>query len=546
MKAITPVKLLTTTWTLSYEQVIVMLALYFAIVLNFPVTYKLYQLAGEGHLAFALSPALVLFCCFLIIFSLLAIPYLFKPLLTLIILSSAAATYAIWKYQIVFDYGMVENILATNSGEALSYVNIYSVLYYLALGGLPVWLLYRTQISSRASWLKAGLFRAGLIVVSCLILALLAALFYKDYASVGRNNRYITKMIVPAHVYYGVRYAKRTFFSTPLKYVAFGQDAVVKPSKNGKPNLVVLVVGETARAHNMQYNGYQRETNPYTQGFNLIALQNVSSCGTATAHSLPCMMSNLSHDNFKRERADSQDNVLDVMAHAGVDVTWLENDGGDKHVAKNITKHELTLSQGWDGCQSLSCYDEVLVQQLAQLVDAKGKPSDQLVALHIIGSHGPTYYQRYPKDMEVFKPACRRSDIENCSDEEIVNVYDNTLVYTDYVLAQTIKLLQGYSEQYNVALMYLSDHGESLGENGLYLHGTPYAFAPTEQTQVPWLIWLPEEYASAQGINRDCLAQAAKTGTFSHDNLFHSLLDFYGVETQAKQAELDFIAGCRG
>ena len=546
--SITPTQIKPAWFSVSIGQLIVLSALYFASVLNYPVLLKIFHLTSDGHLLFSLSPVLLLTSCFVIIFSLLAIPYFFKPILIFLLLSSALALYAISQYQVIFDYAMMANIFETHSSEAMSYLSVSSMGYFVLFGVLPAAFVYKLRITPSTSWLKGLMTRLGLMLVALVVIGFLALFFYKDYASVGRNNKYLNKMIVPAHVYYTVKYVNKKFLAAPLPYRQIGQDAKVQPSRNGKPTLMVLVVGETARAQNMQHNGYARNTNPYTQDLGIIALQQVSSCGTATAHSLPCMISNLTHANFKREQADAQDNVLDVIQHAGVKVTWIENDGGDKDVAKNINLIQIDTAKDESLCSGASCYDEVMVKQLAELLASEKKagaaPTNKLIALHTIGSHGPTYYQRYPADKAAFTPACERSDIENCSDAEIVNVYDNTLVYTDYVLAQTIQLLQSYGDDYNVAMMYLSDHGESLGENGLYLHGTPYAFAPGQQTHVPWFIWLPDDYAKAKGIERDCIATLAKSGTFSHDNLFHSLLGAYGVQTQAKDPQLDLFSTC--
>ena len=205
-------------------------------------------------------------------------------------------------------------------------------------------------------------------------------------------------------------------------------------------------------------------------------------------------------------------------------------------------------------CDGSSCYDQVLVNKLSaklkqdvenQTSSGKNSLNNQMIALHTMGSHGPTYWKRYPENMQRFSPACSRSDIENCTDEEIVNVYDNTLAYTDYILAETIKVLQQYQDKYNVSLVYLSDHGESLGENGMYLHGTPYAFAPKEQTHIPWFMWLPQDYTQAKGMDRQCLVNLAQTGTFSHDNLFHSLLGLYGVATSVHDPKLDITTACK-
>ena len=325
-----------------------------------------------------------------------------------------------------------------------------------------------------------------------------------------------------------------------MEYIIIGADAEVIPAKNGKPTLMVVLVGETARAQNSAYDGYGRETNPYTKDLGLIAFQNVSSCGTATAHSLPCMFSNMLRTNYNRDRANSQDDVLDVMVHAGVKSVWIDNDGGDKAVAKNIEKVMISDTSSDEFCNGSSCYDEVLLQGLDKRI--QHTTGDQLYALHMIGSHGPTYWQRYPENMEVFSPACNRSDIENCSDEEITNVYDNTLVYTDYVIAKTIEKLKTYSDKYNVVMLYISDHGESLGENGLYLHGAPYMIAPKEQTHVPFYIWMSDDYANQKGIDKASVISKAATGDYSHDNLFHTLLGLYGVKTTAKDNWLDIMA----
>jgi lipid A ethanolaminephosphotransferase len=536
---------------LSPETVISLLAIYFAVVLNFPFNKKIYQLAEPGHFIFSLTPALLLTACFLIIFSLLSWKYFFKPFMIFLILASAGAMYASLQYNVIFDYTMIENVFETHPGEATSYLNLQSALSFIVLGALPALWLFNVNITSHERW-YIGLFRRViLMIIGVSTIAIIALFYYKDYASVGRNNSYLNKMINPSHFYYTVKYLKKQYFTAPLPYLSQGQDAKVKASVNGKPTLMILVVGETARAQNMAYNGYDRNTNPYTEGLGIISLQNVSSCGTATAQSLPCMFSSLPRGDYNRNKAKAQDNLLDVLNYAGVDVTWFENDGGDKGVPKRVTKHEIETNKADPFCDGSSCYDEVLVQRLSEQLEKqiqnpnKDGASNQLVALHTIGSHGPTYWNRYPTKKEVFTPACRRSDIENCSDQEIVNVYDNTLVYTDYVLSLIINLLNDYTDQYNVAMVYISDHGESLGENGLYLHGTPYAFAPKEQTQVPWFMWLPEQYTDAIQIDESCIKTLAKTGQFSHDNLFHTILGLYNVETTVKNESLDITNSCK-
>ena len=519
------------------------LSVYYAFILNYPIVAKIYDLSADNSVIFHyISPVLLTFA-FIIIFSVLALPYLFKTLFILLTLSSALAFYASVKYNVMFDYAMIENIFETNSAEAFTYFNFSSVLYFIVFGILPSLFIFNVKITPAKSLFQALLQRVLLVLFAVAGIALIALFFYKDYASVGRNNAYLNKMINPVHVFNSVKYINRTYFTKALQYKTLGEDAKLESAANGKPTLMLLVLGETARSQNIFYNGYHRNTNPYTQNMGVISFKNVSSCGTATAHSVPCMFSNMTHDNYNKARAYQQDDVLDVLAHAGVNLLWLENDGGDKGVAKNIQKIFIDPQENPDLCNGSSCYDAVLLKGLDQKI--KAKKGNQLIALHLIGSHGPTYWQRYPASKAVFSPACNRSDIENCSDQEITNVYDNSQVYTDYVLAKAIEKLQTYSGEYNVALLYISDHGESLGENSLYLHGTPYAIAPKQQTTVPFFMWLPDAYAQAKGINKQCVINKAEEGTFSHDNLFHTLLGLYGVKTASKDNALDIVANCK-
>ncbi|UUM33182.1 phosphoethanolamine transferase [Vibrio japonicus] len=518
-------------------------AAYFATVLNYPVLSKIFSLSTTvPDPWFAYTAPVLLACAFVIIFSLFAWPYFFKPFMAFLLISSAGALYAQINFHTLFDMTMMESIFETNSSEVLFYFNISTVLYLIGLGIVPAIFVFMVKIVPHKTWLGAIASRVGIVVVSIAGIALIAMTTYKDYASVGRNNHYLNKMIIPAHVYSGVKYLKQTYLTEKLAYKTQGEDAKVIPTSNGKPTLMVVVLGETARAMNFAYNGYERNTNPYTKDMGLISFQDVSSCGTYTALSVPCMFSNLSQQTYDKQRAQNQDNVFDVIKHAGVDVLWIDNDGGDKGVADRLSIKRVDASLNNSKCDGNTCFDDAMLEYAKAFIDDDS--GNKLLVLHTIGSHGPTYWQRYPDNIAPFQPACNRSDIENCNDREILNVYDNTLVYTDYVLAKVINELQAVSEKYNVMLTYISDHGESLGESGLYLHGTPYAIAPKEQTQVPWLLWLPTQYAEQKSLKVDCLVDKANHGHLSHDNLFDSLLGLYGIQSSVRNSTLDITQTC--
>lgn len=314
-----------------------------------------------------------------------------------------------------------------------------------------------------------------------------------------------------------------------------------------RPKLVVMVVGETARSQNFQLNGYPRATNPrLSRKEGVISFSDVSSCGTATAISVPCMFSQMTRRQYDDVRAATEENVLDILQRTGISVLWRNNNnGGCKGVCERVPTEDMPALKVAGQCVNAdgTCYDEVLLHQLETRIDAMN--GDALVVLHQLGSHGPTYFERYPAQSRAFSPTCDSNQIQHCSNEALVNTYDNTLVHTDRMLGQAIDLLQGYSDQRDVALIYVSDHGESLGERGMYLHGTPYFIAPREQTQVPMVMWLSPEFSRNAGVDLACLRENALHRAHSHDNVFHSLLGLFGINSTVYQRELDVFAGCR-
>ena len=536
--------------TLGVMKVNLLLVLLFALVFNWPIFLHFYRiLSALEHVkaGFALSIPLVLVAALNAVFLPFTFRYLLKPFFILLIMTASLVSYAMLKYGIIFDVGMVQNILETNSGEATSYLNASVVLWFLLTAVLPVLGLLWIKVEYPTPWYKGLGLRLGSIALSLLFLVGVAALYYQDYASVGRNNHSIVKEIVPSNYVRGLyRYARDILFATPVPYEPIGTDARVV-AKSDKPTLMFLVVGETARSQNYSLNGYQKETNGFTMKEpDLVSFRDVRSCGTATAISVPCMFSNLTRREYDETLAKSRDGLLDVLQHAGVSVLWKENDGGCKGVCNHVPTLEIEPKTFPEYCEGDSCYDEVLLQGLdQQIAGMKGKQGSKLVAFHLMGSHGPTYYRRYPAADRVFLPDCPRSDIENCSNEELVNTYDNTIRYTDKVLSQLIDKLKTLESQYNVGLVYLSDHGESLGAMGLYLHGTPYKFAPDDQTRVPLLTWFSPQLQRDRQLDQDCLRQEAGSKRFSHDNLFHSMLGIMDVQTQAYDGKLDLFKPCR-
>lgn len=255
------------------------------------------------------------------------------------------------------------------------------------------------------------------------------------------------------------------------------------------------------------------------------------------------MFSNMGRNEFDGNKARNRENLLDVLQHTQVSVLWKENDGGCKDVCSRVSTIEINPSDYPSLCDKETCHDEVVLENLKE--EVASMQGDKLVAFHLIGSHGPTYFKRYPEEFRHFMPDCPRSDIENCTDQELENTYDNTIRYTDHVIAQLIERLKQYESSYNTALIYLSDHGESLGAMGLYLHGTPYKFAPDDQTRVPMQVWMSPGFIQEKGMDIDCLRANAKDKRYSHDNLFSSVLGLWGVNSHVYNSQLDMFLPCR-
>ncbi|EKN6078494.1 phosphoethanolamine transferase EptA [Yersinia enterocolitica] len=528
---------------------ILVTALFFTLFQNALFIYKAWSLIhfdSSDSYFFAATIPLVIFCALNIIFSLLAVPVLRKPIIILFLLGSAAANYFMFSYGAVIDANMMQNAFETNAQEATALFTPRMALWLLILGIIPAIIICFVRIrATRPWWYMLGL-RAANILASVVIILLIAALFYKDYASLIRNNKSIVKMLTPSNFVSGsFQFAKHKYFASNMSLVTIGEDAHKGPLISGQPKktLVILVVGETARAENFSLGGYERETNPRLKKQDVTYFKNASSCGTETAVSVPCMFSNMPRKNYDATLASHQEGLMDILAHAGLNVLWRENDGGCKGACDRIPHQDVTQLQLTTDCENGVCMDNALLYKLDNYIN--GLQSDGVIVLHQMGSHGPAYYRRSTPEVRQFAPTCDSNQIQDCTPQELVNTYDNSILYTDAMLDNTIKLLQQHNDRFNTALVYLSDHGESLGENGMYLHGTPYMFAPSQQTHIPFLMWLSPEYTKNYGIDRQCLSDSAQHDEILQDNLFHTILGMMNVQTTEYQSGMDLLQKCR-
>ncbi|MDX1801501.1 MAG: sulfatase-like hydrolase/transferase, partial [Marinobacter sp.] len=313
------------------------------------------------------------------------------------------------------------------------------------------------------------------------------------------------------------------------------EDAQAAPAEHPR-ELMIMVVGETARADRFSLNGYERDTNPELAKDNVISFTDFWSCGTSTAVSVPCMFSVYGQSDYDQKKAESTENALDILARTGVNVLWLDNNSDSKGVADRLTYRDFKTPENNPECNDEECRDTGMLTNLQQYIDSHPK-GDILVVLHQMGNHGPAYYKRYPKEFEKYTPVCQTNQLEDCSKEAINNAYDNAILYTDYFLSKAIDLLKRNTPAFETGLFYLSDHGESLGEFDVYLHGLPLFIAPDAQRHVPAIMWFSDNFS---GVNVKAL-RASKDREMNQDWVFHTLLGLFDVSTDVYNPKLDIL-----
>ena len=456
------------------------------------------------ELLFALLYFLLVYSCFSLLLFVAR-----KAFVLIILLASTLSFYFINSYGVIVNDEMLQNAAQTDIKEVSELLNSDFFLYIFLFFIIPGVVLLYVNLKK----LSFKLYVSNALVAVVLLFATLfsSSQFLLPFL---RQNDTIRFYNIPFYQFYSAyKYLNQSLSEEKtLKLLA-------KPLLASKKEnmILVLVVGETARAANYSLGSYENnDTNFFIKKHEPYYFSNFYSCGTATARSLPCMFSHLKRKDFYD--AQNYENLVDLVANF-YEVEWLDNNsGGCKGVCSRVKNTEKSED-----------YDAWLFEEAKlKIIDAK---ASKLLVIHVQGSHGPAYYKRYPSSFAKFLPECKTSKLELCTSEEIANSYDNSLLYTDFLLADLIDALKS-KEGFQSALFYLSDHGESLGENGIYLHGLPYSLAPNYQKHIPAIFWSNFLEIKAQKLDK----------SYSHDNLFSSILGLFGMEHEFYEKDLDIFA----
>ena len=500
---------------------------------NLLVTYP----PSPAHLAFCASVAMLVAALILLLLTLVDARTIRKPLLVALLLLSSVTAHFMDRYNVVIDVDMIRSAVETDPKETRDLLVPGLLVYVALLGVLPALVVLRVRVARRPLW---GVVRSKLAILIVLlsIIGVQLLAFNKSYASFLREHKTLRYYVNPLTcLYSAVRYASEGASAGSDAIAPRGTDAKI-PQEDVHRELVVFVVGETARADHLALNGYDRPTNPRLSREGVISLSRMTACGTTTSIAVPCMFSGLRAGEFRKREATRTENLLDVLVHAGVHVLWRDNNTGSKGVAERV-EHEDFRSPARNPICDVECRDEGMLSGLQAYVD--GNPDgDVFIVLHQMGNHGPAYYKRYPESFAVFQPYCRTAELEDCTAEEIVNAYDNAILYTDYFLERVIDFLKRNENEFETCLFYVSDHGESLGEHGVYLHGLPNVMAPDAQTHVAAVLW----FGKRRDVDVDRV-QARAGRSYAHANVFHTVLGLLEIRTSAYEPALDILAGTR-
>lgn len=505
----------------------------------FKNTLIVYPLNSENF-GFLLSLVFVLLSIFILLLNLVSSKYTIKPIIITILLISSLTNYFMNSYNTVMDTEMIRNMMQTNLDESLDLLTIKQVVYFLFFGVIPSIFIYKIKIIYRP-FKNELISRIKIIAISLVIIILSIFSFSKHYSSFAREHKPLRFSTNPTYWIYSVgKYTKSFFSDGKIIVKSTGEDAkVIEPTEEYK-ELVIMVVGEAARADHFSLNGYKKETNPLLKQQDIINFSQMYSCGTSTAVSVPCMFSIFDKDDYSYKKGVRKENVLDVLNHTNdVSILWRDNNSDSKGVALRVPYENFKIPKNNTICIDGECRDEGMLVGLDKYIE-ENKDKDILIVLHQMGNHGPAYYKRYPKKFKHFTPTCETNQLEQCTKEEINNSYDNAILYTDYFLSRTIDFLKNYNKTRETALLYMSDHGESLGENGIYLHGLPYFMAPDSQTHIGSFIWFGDKMKEELDMVK---LHNKKDMKLSQDNLFHTLLGIFEVDTKVYNKQMDIVYG---
>lgn len=429
-----------------------------------------------------------------------------KWIIGLSLIGDAIALYFINTYDVLITDSMMGNVFNTRYSEASGFFSWIAVLYIIFLGILPCVFV----VSRKVDFGNAKLFFKRTGVALATILAMVA-ININNFTWIDRNATQLGSLLMPWS------YTVNTFRYISAEKKRNAKEILLPDAKiaSESKDVVVLIIGESARRENFSLYGYNKPTNPLLEQENVVALI-AKSAATYTTAGVKAILDHKPTDKLFEI-------LPNYLYRAGVDVIWRTNNWGEPPV--HIEKYQRVADLKALYPEADERFDAILLEGLKDVIESSS--ADKVfIVLHTSTSHGPIYYSKYPSEFERFTPVCTTVEMAKADPTELMNAYDNTIVYTDYLIDSVIEILRTIPTR-RAAMLFVSDHGESLGENNLYMHGVPMALAPKEQVEIPFIVW------SSEGT--ESIKQLEEVGQY---HTFHSVLDFLGIESEIYNPEL--------
>lgn len=433
-----------------------------------------------------------------------------KILLSLMFVGNAIALYFINTYEVLITDKMMGNVFNTRYSEASGFFSFSAIWYIIFLGIMPcIYIFIRKIEYGNIKKYASCIGMAWLIILSGTLVNM------QNFTWIDRHASKVGSMLMPwSYIVNTIRYnnhvrkANRKEIKLP--------DANISTAEK---EVCVLIIGESARRDHFSLYGYDRETNPLLKNDSVTALI-AKSAATYTTEGLKALLSYTPSSKL-------YEILPNYLYRTGVDVVWRTTNWGEPPV--HIDKYYTITDIKQQYPNSDERYDEILLEGLENEIERNNKEK-QLIVLHTNTSHGPTYFKKYPSAFETFKPVCTTVEMSKSNQEELINAYDNTILYTDYLIHSVIDKLRKIKDVRSCVL-YVSDHGESLGENNLYMHGVPMIMAPAEQIEIPFIVWTSDSTTQVKNLK--------EVGQY---HVFHSTLYFLGIDSPIFNEELNVFS----
>ena len=434
-----------------------------------------------------------------------------RILLAILTLINATCVYFIYTYNIIIDEVTIGNVFNTRYSEASGFFS-WSLWGYMLVALLPaLWCLLQPVVRGKAK-------KMGEYCGSSLGIVLVVALMnYNQMLFVSQHDTELGGLLQPW-----------SYLVNSIRVASINSDKQAEEIKlpdgkitDNEKAVVVLVIGESARKANFQLYGYNRPTNPLLSKQTDLKVFQTNSCATYTTAGTKAILE-------PKNSGDLYELLPNYAFRTGADVTWRTSNWGEPpiHIDEYLTIKELTEKYP----EADKTHDELLFTGLRQRIEQSPK-NKVLIVLHTSTSHGPKYADKYPKKFEVFKPVANNVEEAEKNLPMLVNAYDNTIVYTDYLLNGLINTLRDMKD-WRSAMLFISDHGESLGENKMFMHGLPLKLAPKTQYEIPFLVWTSAGYRDYRTDLPPVLEQ---------HYIFHSVLNLLSIQSPAYNPEFDIF-----